>query len=528
MSRRHAFTRDPFPSTRALASLLALLVALAALLPTSVAAQRDPYGAADSGFRWQVLEYRDAAGKLVAVPTGVGATLTMLSGRYFGDAACSTYDEGTYNRADNVITFFDREVERFECDPESQAFDDAFYAALDRTASLDVAASILTFFDEVNEPLLKLTRARIDDDPTVARWQVARVGSADGSIAPVLQGLDAWIEFLRGGRIVGSDGCGSFYGSYAINQQTLTVSDVRARLDCPTDAAEAQAEQIVQNLAAINDFAVLPTAMTLGDGEGQTRLALVPDIDLGGRTWTPTAIRAEDGTLQWEGEPLSTSTVKVFGNRVQGRTICGRFFSGTSLTSGLALSMTPELEGNACKNKRISQIETDFVEALKATSSLALRGSDLEFRDVDGNARVRLRPQPPLVGPTWVLTGIEREDRTPVGEPGDWPTAEFFDPELESMTGTTGASDASGANGYLASYVTPAASRIVIADVEPFGTACNNARKQSRRPCKQEQRFLTLLERADGYVVEDERLRLLVGRKARLYFTPERSLPAAE
>ncbi|MEA2025574.1 MAG: META domain-containing protein, partial [Chloroflexota bacterium] len=275
--------------TRVFGATLILLFVLAAALPAVAAAQSARIRDQDVQQRWQLLTYRDANGKTQSVPAGVGATLQLFSNSAFGEAACSTYDS-RYTRSRETLFIDPPDIERFECDPASQAFDDAFYQNLTDTASITVSDSILTLHDSSLAELMTLTRAVIDDDPTVARWDLTRIGTAEGSIEPVIQGLDPWVEFLRGGRLVGNTGCGSFLGSYTINDSTMSINDVAYRLESCTDSARRQAEQVTRTLDEITDFEVLPAGLALRDENGTMRLALAPTLDLSERTWTPIEI----------------------------------------------------------------------------------------------------------------------------------------------------------------------------------------------------------------------------------------------
>jgi heat shock protein HslJ len=395
----------------------------------------------------------------------------------------------------------------------------------------------MTLRDNVGEDLMTLTRAVIEKDPTVARWELARIGAADGSIEPVIQGVDPWIEFLRGGRLVGDTGCGSFLGSYQANDGTMRISDVAYRLDgCSTESIRRQAEQMVAAFDAITDFDVLPAGMALRDEAGTTRLALAPTIDLGGRTWTPVAVYDELGGTPFEPLRFSTSTVRFHGPSADGRTIC-RPFEGRSLSSGLALSaanLELDQEKSCSKKNNQKEVENVFMRALEATASQALRGSELELRDVDGFTRMRLLPQTELVGTTWVVTGLnpnylkgKTTERAPV--PGTTLTATFLGSPLEIVRGDTGASDRSGMNTYSADYVTPGASRITIEEFEiQAGRACAGKRATSPA-CVQEKLYLELLQYADSYITPEGELKLLQGSTPLLWFEPEEMVaPASE
>lgn len=495
-SRRH--TSDPrrLRLPRALAAALSVALAVGALSPGLASAQDN---VRDLEYEWQLLTYRQG-GELVPVPAGVGATLLLFNGEdAWGGAACSSYKTKYSPQGKNL--FIDPTAPEYvECDPASREFDDVFYELLADTASYDLQGSILRLRNEIDEPTMVLTRARIDDDPTAARWDLARIGGADGSVEPVIVGLNPWVEFLRGGSVVGNTGCGSFLGRYATNDGTIEISDVQSRLSCPTPAATAQAEKIIATLDEIAGYEVLPAGLRLRDANGVTRLALTPVLDLAARTWTPTVIYDDKGNPVAEGDALSTSAVQFQAQKANGGSIC-RPFTANGLRAGLALNVgQPKWQGPKCRKPRESdpvnlrRIEQLFKNALLATASHALRGSELELKDVDGNTLMRLEPQAELVGPEWVVTKLDRRLKDPIG---DLPlTARFTDDGL--VLGETGVRVAGSPNGYLADYDTPQATRIDIKniDVSPF---CS--KRKNRKDCQQEQTFLRLLDEADRYII---------------------------
>ncbi len=380
-----------------------------------------------------------------------------------------------------------------------------------------------------------LTGAQIPKDPTIARWELARIGDADGSIDQI-RGVAPELEFLRGGvgnrglsgRVVGSTGCGSFLGSYETDDSTMTANGIDYRLGECTEELARQAENVMDTLRDVTRFDVLPAGLALGDDAGNTRLALVPKIDLGERIWTPIEILGADGQpIAIDPSRFTTSVVQFIGRSVEGRSYC-RNFEGSVISSGLALSTSPIKpdESQRCSDKIGKKQESDldvenaFIGALEATSSHALRGDELELLDRNGEAVMRLVPQADLVGPTWVLSSYDpfprRRGKQTVS--GEAPTATFSG--LGIIKGETGAFDANGADDYTAFFTTPGAAQIKVERPRVTGTACRGGGKKRQKQCVQEAAFLELLGRATGYIVRDSDLRLLEGPDTILTFVP--------
>jgi heat shock protein HslJ len=520
-------------STRVLAAF-AGVVLLAGIFPAASLAQA---GADARNFEreWQLLQYRDASGNLTSVPPGISVTMLPFRGTIKGRAACSTY-EGTYTLTEETVIVDTPTIDTVGCDAADQAIDDAFYAGLAATRqwSTKGLGSILYLRDEIDQDVMVLTRAKLPSDPTLARWELARLGAADGSIEPVVQGTDPWVEFLRGGRVVGSTGCGSFLGSWVTNDTTIKVQDVDARLGDCNEVVQGQATSFLATLGEITDFEVRPAGLVLKDASGTTRMALVPAIDLGRRTWTPTEVLDANGKVVFGPDRLLTSAVRFSGSGdkgFDGRSICGGF-QGGSVRSGLALS-TYNLTstGRACPKPKGDQagqqdVENAWLDALARTASHALRGDELQLLDVDGKPVMQLVPQAELVGPTWVLAEMDitagapkQKLRPPTGT--EQLTASFSDVDTGFILGETGVATYSGV------YSTPGAGQITISGLETFG-GCSK-RSAAKPACKQQALFLDLLQAADGFVVEPTQLRLFDTQRPvpLLRFVPSQAVPQA-
>ena len=512
--------------SRALRPAIVLLAAIGLIgsLPVAGLAQSEA-DASDLLREWQLLEYRDADGELQLVPPGIGITMLPFAGKVKGEGACSTF-EASYSLAEDTFLIDAPEIETRGCDEASQAIDDAFFQGLTDTRKWSARSSILTLRNEVDDVILTMTRAELPADPTLARWELARLTAADGTIVPAIEGAEPSIEFLRGGRVVGSTGCGSFVGSYTTNDTTISIHDVGARLGDCTDAVHEQAETLLATFPEITDFAVLPAGLVLEDAAGTNRAALVPAIDLGRRTWTPTQVLDDEGSVLYDADVLNTSAVRFAGSSADGRSIC-RGFEGGSVRSGLAISAF-DLEpgtGNCPKPAKgdvaaPQDVEDAFLAALEKAASHALRGSELEIMDVEGRPVLRLQPQEELVGPTWYLdlldTTPDSRKMTLKAPIGDVPLTAIFE-DIGVVQGET------GPNAYLADYETPGAAQIRITDADAFGRGCRGRAARSAA-CVQEQTFLQLLESADSFIVRAEDLRFFKGTRPLLRFVPAQAV----
>jgi heat shock protein HslJ len=516
----------PSPRLRFATMSLALLVAvgLLAVIPTAVAAQDEQSPGSIEGSIWQLLEYRDQSGSIEELPPGVVVTALLWFEDLSGEGACSTYDS-SYTLQKEVLIIDEPKMTRRACDSDAQAIDDAFYGNLTQTATYVIDGSVLEFRDVVGEPLMTFTKAIIPTDPTIAPWELARIAAADGSMGPVIAGTSPSVQFLRGGRVVGTTGCGWFVGSYTTNDSIMRVSDVSSSEDECTPELQQQAASIVSTFDGVADFQVLPAGLTLSDDSGAASMTLVPAISLGRRTWTPIQILDTAGESLVRTDRLANSSIRFSNQVAAGRTICRNYKAG-SLRSGLALTVYDidvDFASGKCRKKArpseaISQqaVERIWVETLAGVASHALRGSELELMNANGVPVVRLIPQPEFAGVPWALTEMpDARGKLESLEKGSQITATFED-GIGVVQGDT------GKNPYFANFSTPSASTIDINDFLVTGSKCEGARRSRLPLCKQEQRYKKALVSADSFVVSDRGLELRKGSKRILAFQRQR------
>jgi heat shock protein HslJ len=528
-SRRHTPTLLAHGAARTLLAAVIMALVVATIIPAVATAQEQNYERALNQ-RWELLTYRGENGRPEPVPAGVGAWVLPFDQNVRGEAACSTFQASYEWPGGRNIAFRDITPEYVECDLDSRAFDELFYRLLESTASFELDGSILRLYDlaDLKNPLMVLTSATIEDDPTVARWNLKRIASADGSVEDVFAGPDPWIEFLPGGSVVGQSGCGSFLGSYSILSNTMDISDVRFRMrDCPEPTLD-QVERAITSLAEITNFEVRPAGLVLQDANGTTRLALEPDLELNGRTWTPTAVYDDRGELG--SNALQTSAIRFWSLDADGASIC-RPFETEATRSGLALNVIVDprdeafdWRGDSCedvkqtKNVNEKRVERRFMGALGNAASYALRGSELELKDVDGETIMRLEPQADLTGLTWTATTLNQ------AKPEGQITMIFdeLDTDYGIIRGETGATDANGVpNDYRGLYELPAATRIEITNLSVSGDACRGKQARKTRECKQEKAFINWLKQVDIDIPKDESLQLRVGPRTVIRLEPQ-------
>jgi heat shock protein HslJ len=502
---------------RAIALGVSAAVSLSAVAPGIAVAQNAELKI--DGPQWQLVTYRDESGDEVVVPPGIGVTMLLFRGTIFGEAACSDY-EGEYLLTNRELTVFPPTITPRTCEPAAQRIDDAFYSALSRVGTFGIEGSALRLQDVAGETLLTFTAADVPDDPTIAPWRMRRIADADGASGPVIDRSTPSVRFLPGGRLVGSTGCGFFLGSWETRASLISITDVDFRhLDCVRDLRN-QADLILATMDEISDFTVRPAGLSLEDQGGVARLALVPDIPLLGRNWTPVALFETNGDLRPDVDQLQTSSIRFEPrSRVSGRTPC-QDYSGRNQRWGLAVTVfNLETENVRCNTKKKREAETAFLAALARIASHALRGSELELLDRLGQPVMRLGAQPGLRDLPWVVVSLDKtpNSRKPTSRaPKGVLTADFQQTLLTGETGRTG---------FTAFYEETGASSIKFSEVAPsIDRGCGGNKKNSPA-CREEALYLRLLREADGFEMRPAQgqMVLLRGNRVTIVFEPAAS-----
>jgi heat shock protein HslJ len=498
---------SPSPSRTLAAAIAVALVAVSALPIGSLAQDRGQRTQDVEGPTWQLIKYRED-GELTLVPPGLGADVYLWNGEVRGSGACSPF-VSTYTVGPDRLEIFPPEVQPATCDPEAAALDEILLRAVSDVSSWAVSGSQMTLSDAAGEELLSFTNARVPEDPTIAPWRLSRIAGSDGEIGRAVDGGNAVVRFLPGGRVAGDSGCGPLIGDYTTNGTTIDITDLQSRMTDCTGEIRTQAEQLIASLPEMTDFTLRPAGLSLA-GSGSTRLAFVPDIAVVQRTWTPIEVLGDEGDVVLDESKLVASSIRFGPNRIDGRSPC-RLFDGDVLRAGLALSLFDVDSDGSCK---LPDDEDAFRDALTSVASHALRGGSLELLDKDGAAVMRLLPQPALSEVDWQLTKVSSKGRKrtkllPVESEAPL-SATFVDAGVVfGETGVTSFDARFDAGG----------SRIEISDPTPSGNTCQG-KNRNKPACKLQTTYLGFLADADQYIVKEDLLRLYDGTRSLLEFVP--------
>ncbi len=151
------------------------------------------------GTEWHLISYA-ADGEVHQVPGDVDATLPLESGQVYGSAGCNGFG-ATYEIDGQSLTFNDPGTTDVACERRAMRVEEAYMAALPRTASwaIDVYGDTgptpirghnLVLYDAVGEPILEFAEPSVDQMFATLRALYVHVSAQQRQIDRLERQLD--------------------------------------------------------------------------------------------------------------------------------------------------------------------------------------------------------------------------------------------------------------------------------------------------------------------------------------------------
>ncbi|MCO6449698.1 MAG: META domain-containing protein [Caldilineales bacterium] len=275
-------------------------------------------------------------------------------------------------------------------------------------------------------------------------WLLAGYESASGGMVGAVLGSGASTRF-SGGDVSGSTGCNDFNGSYEIDGEMLSISELAStRKFCETPpGVMGQESQVLDLLPQVASYQIKQTTLELSDADGTvilTYFARPTFADLGSITWQLVSF----GPIADQQEPAPDSEITLNINdegQVSGSSGCNTYSGGIdgqaeAFTIG-PLASTQKL----CADEAVNQQEAAYLQALGSANSATLRGNSLLVGYGDEEVLTFMPvANDPLAGTAWALDSFAATGR--VVEPA--PTLSF--------TYGSNAFGSTGCNQYNGSY----------------------------------------------------------------------------
>jgi heat shock protein HslJ len=326
-------------------------------------------------------------------------------------------------------------------------------------------------------------------------WRLVSYGPPDGPQQPV---AESTLTFRSATEFGGTAGCNHYFGAYTLAGETLTIRDLGATERACLD--EGVMEQESAFLAALNAarlLTVIEDTLTITYETGVLKFERVwppPPAALEGTLWRLEAFEA--------GEVMSSLiagteiTARFAEDKISGYSGCNWYSAeytveGATLKFGVAQQTVRD-----CLLTGAIEQETQFAEALQATTEFSIEGDRLTLSRSSGKLHFRAMPAlsgPPFTGAAWRLVTFDAADPAQRLPENLEITATF---DVEKVAGSA------GCNTYTGSY-TVEGDRVQVAGMGLTKKACEPETMQA------EQRFVFEMQKPNLVVVETGRLTLI-------------------
>jgi len=200
---------------------------------------------------------------------GITPTLNFFIERYTGFSGCNYYLAAFDIEGDSIGMYGPTQT-LLQCDePEGvMEQESTFIGVLQNSTAYRVDEDILTLFTVGDQPLATLVR--IEDLPLEGTTWLLKTYIVDEQPVPLTDGALVSAQF-DGDQLIGSAGCNDYSATVAIDDGSMTISEVTAVTNNVCDEPEGimeQEESYFTMLGAVSAYKLGGSSLLLADAEG--------------------------------------------------------------------------------------------------------------------------------------------------------------------------------------------------------------------------------------------------------------------
>jgi heat shock protein HslJ len=107
-------------------------------------------------------------------------------------------------------------------------------------------------------------------------WDVQSYNNGRGAVTTLIPGTSMIVHFAEDGTISGSSGCNSYAGTYTVDGNSISISELATtRLACADDVMQ-QEQEFLAAMQASTTYALVPDRMSMRDDGGALQVDLIP------------------------------------------------------------------------------------------------------------------------------------------------------------------------------------------------------------------------------------------------------------
>jgi heat shock protein HslJ len=226
-------------------------------------------------------------------------------------------------------------------------------------------------------------------------WAVATFdGSGEGLVEPRAES-ELTIELQADDRLEGDSGCGTYFGAYDLDGDSITFHVVALGRSSCAPQVDRDAVDFTQTLEAVRTWRPSDTGVELLDDAGGVRViisAVTSGVD---GAWQVTAYARPNGRLQAGPVDGSMSIALEADGTFRGATGC-RLFEGEYITATDDMLIVPlDFSGLPCEGDT-RQAERRLLAAMERVVLWEREGSRLRLTDANGATLIEMTAAAPV------------------------------------------------------------------------------------------------------------------------------------
>lgn len=284
-------------------------------------------------------------------------------------------------------------------------------------------------------------------------WQLQSMADASGHTVDAMADIPVTATF-NDGQLSGNGGCNSYFGSYAVDGSSLTITPAGTTMMACPEKVMAQEQAFMAALGSSASYKVTGDKLEIMNADGAVVLTFVAQVQpaLTQPVWSATFYNNGNGAVV--GVMAETTITAVFGadGSLTGTAGCNQYSTTYTIDgSDMIISGAIATTRMACEQAVMDQ-EMAYLAALPTTASYSIANGVLDLRTTEG-AQVasyteaimspEATPETPAVAPTSDLEGTMWQMESYVNDQGETTaalpqapaTAEFADGRVSGTTG---------------------------------------------------------------------------------------------
>jgi heat shock protein HslJ len=284
------------------------------------------------------------------------------------------------NSPDEEYTFFYQQIDGFTFEP---GYEYELLVEVTEVANPPADGSSLSYrlVEIVNQTAVET--AGLEG----TRWALVEYLNAAGETVAALPDVEATAEF-NNGELGGRGSCNSYFGSYTVDGNALTVSGIGSTMmACMPESVMQQEADFLANLGAAATYTIEGSQLMIANADGVVTLTFEASepISLTGTNWVATSFNnGREAVVSLLADTTITADFAEDGT-LSGTAGCNTYTTsytvdGETMTIGETAStmmMCSEPEG-------VMEQEAQYLAALATTATFQIDGNTLTLRDANG------------------------------------------------------------------------------------------------------------------------------------------------